>query len=98
MGIPIPEERDDIDGAPLSGDEKEDEDLDGVPLDGAALLKSALMRGISSDAQAPSRGTPIQHGQDTSRDLSDSEDDIDGFPCKFSNYLFIYSFSKFLFR
>lgn len=38
----------DLDGAPLSGDEKDDEDLDGVPLDGAALLKSALMRGIPS--------------------------------------------------
>lgn len=92
MGLPIPEERDDIDGAPLSGDEKEDEDLDGVPLDGAALLKSAMMRGIP-DAQAPSRGTPIQHGQDNSRDISDSDDDIDGIPCKcflilYSNFVF----------
>lgn len=38
----------DIDGSLISGDEKDDEDLDGVPLDGAALLKSAMMRGIPS--------------------------------------------------
>lgn len=43
-----------IDGAPLSGDEKDDEDLDGVPLDGAALLKSAMMRGIPSTAATAS--------------------------------------------
>lgn len=62
-----------------SGDEKEDEDLDGVPLDGAALLKSAFMRGIPGAAgsnDSPSLAC-VQDNAD-----SDYEDDIDGIPRK----------------
>lgn len=81
LGLPIVEQIDhDIDGAPLSGDEKEDEDLDGIPLDGAALLKGALLRGIP-DAKPPNRGTPLRM-QENSQDMSDQDDDIDGIPCK----------------
>lgn len=67
-----------------SGDEKEDEDLDGVPLDGAALLKSAFMRGIPgaaasvTDSPSHDRVSRIQENVD-----SEYEDDIDGVPCKF---------------
>lgn len=71
----------DIDGTPLSGDEKEDEDLDGIPLDGAALLKSAMMRGIPG-APTMSPGRDNQRGHDNSQD-SDYDDDIDGIPCEF---------------
>lgn len=75
----------DIDGAPLSADEKDDEDLDGVPLDGAALLKGALLRGIP-DGKPMSRGTPMRM-QDNSHDYSDpDDDDIDGIPCKSLNF------------
>lgn len=76
----------DIDGAPMSGDEKEDEDLDGIPLDGAALLKSAMMRGIPA---ASSPGRDNQRGQDNSQD-SDYDDDIDGVPCRSSFYTFFF--------
>lgn len=72
----------DIDGAPLSGDEKDDEDLDGVPLDGAALLKSALAR--RDFAQGPVVHSPSGTGggaraKGASRDIVD-DDDIDGVP------------------
>lgn len=72
----------DIDGAPLSDEENEDEDVDGFPLDGAALLKGALLRGIP-EAKSLSRGSPRgeMHMQDESRDMSDADDDIDGIPC-----------------
>lgn len=82
---------DDIDGAPLSGDEKEDEDLDGVPLDGAALLKKALAaRGSFTHApvvQSPpanrrvSRRTAVAVDDDIDGvPLDDEDDDIDGVP------------------
>ncbi|XP_011196659.2 U2 snRNP-associated SURP motif-containing protein isoform X2 [Zeugodacus cucurbitae] len=70
----IEEVHDDIDGAPLSGDEKDDEDLDGIPLDGAALLKSALMRGLP-EAMSIQKSTPTRRGADIEED-----DDIDGVP------------------
>lgn len=66
-----------------SGDEKEDEDLDGVPLDGAALLKSAYMRGIPGAVAAidsPSIDKSVRLHDN--RADSDYEDDIDGVPCK----------------
>lgn len=66
-----------------SGDEKEDEDLDGVPLDGAALLKSAYMRGIPgavASIDSPSMDKSVRL-HDNQAD-SDYEDDIDGVPCK----------------
>lgn len=73
----------------MSGDEKEDEDLDGVPLDGAALLKSALMRGIPGGSIGPSSShSPLRNEpqsvrmMDNSQDESDYDDDIDGIPCK----------------
>lgn len=67
-----------------SGDEKEDEDLDGVPLDGAALLKSAFMRGIPGAASSTT-DSPSQERMARIQDNNDSEyeDDIDGIPCKF---------------
>lgn len=86
----------DIDGAPISGDEKEDEDLDGIPLDGAALRKSAMMRGIpgasgTTSTQSPSLSTE-QHPNirltDHSQDDSDYDDDIDGVPSKCHFQLF----------
>lgn len=66
-----------------SGDEKEDEDLDGVPLDGAALLKSAFMRGIPGAASSAT-DSPSQDRVARIPDNADSEyeDDIDGIPCK----------------
>lgn len=69
-----------------SGDEKDDEDLDGVPLDGAALLKSAFMRGIPGAASSNSTDSP-SHLEKNSRmqdnhTESDYEDDIDGVPRK----------------
>lgn len=67
-----------------SGDEKEDEDLDGVPLDGAALLKSAYMRGIPGAVAAidsPSMDKSVRLHDNRAAD-SDYEDDIDGVPCK----------------
>lgn len=72
----------DIDGAPLSGDEKDDEDLDGVPLDGAALLKSALAR--RDFAQGPVIHSPSgtgggARGKAASRGVVE-DDDIDGVP------------------
>lgn len=67
-----------------SGDEKEDEDLDGVPLDGAALLKSALMRGIPGAASSVT-DSPSHERLSRIQDTADSEyeDDIDGIPCMF---------------
>ena len=72
----------------LSGDEKEDEDLDGVPLDGAALLKSAMMRGIpgAPAVNSPSRDHLSNKLANHGRDDSDYDDDIDGIPC---NFIFI---------
>lgn len=86
----------DLDGSLLSADEKDDEDLDGVPLDGAALLKSALMRGIpsaSGNTASPGRlgsadvsKPTVTHRRGTlevGRDADDSDyddDDIDGVP------------------
>lgn len=68
-----------------SGDEKDDEDLDGIPLDGAALLKSAIMRGIPG---APTNDSPLHESpslQARSQQSSyDYDDDIDGIP---RNYL-----------
>lgn len=70
-----------------SGDEKEDEDLDGVPLDGAALLKSALMRGIPGAAQNATDSPVLEKGgqmpDNQTMTESDYEDDIDGVPRKF---------------
>lgn len=51
--------------------------MDGIPLDGAALLKSAMMRGIPGAADH----TPDHGANDNSRD-SEYDDDIDGIPCK----------------
>lgn len=70
------------DNSQISGDEKEDEDLDGIPLDGAALLKSAMMRGIPGAAPSPSREHSLMRMQENNRDESDYDDDIDGIPCK----------------
>lgn len=65
--------------AVASGDEKEDEDLDGVPLDGAALLKSAFMRGIPGAAS--NTDSPSQEARSRNQDNdSEYEDDIDGVP------------------
>lgn len=66
----------DIDGNPISDDDKDDEDLDGIPLDGAALLKSAMIRGIPGANPADNRMREIERDSD--------EDDIDGVPCKMS--------------
>ncbi|XP_053963349.1 U2 snRNP-associated SURP motif-containing protein [Anastrepha ludens] len=71
----VEETPEDIDGAPMSGDEKDDEDLDGVPLDGAALLKSALMRGLP-EAMSIQKSTPTQRGLG----IDEEDDDIDGVP------------------
>jgi U2-associated protein SR140 len=79
LGLPT-HVNDEIDGAPLSDNEKEDEDLDGVPLDGAALLKGALMRGIPDTPI--SKGTPSRHGRHAQSD-DDYDDDIDGVPREF---------------
>ena len=68
----VNEKAEDIDGAPLSGDEKDDEDLDGIPLDGAALLKSALAR--RDFAQGP-----VVHSPST-RKAKVVDEDIDGIP------------------
>lgn len=65
-----------------SGDEKEDEDLDGVPLDGAALLKSAFMRGIPGAASSTNDSPSLARIPDNAD--SDYEDDIDGIPRKFN--------------
>lgn len=88
----------DIDGAPLSGDEKDDEDLDGVPLDGAALLKGVLMRALPEKnqpprsqqiTQTPSRkrthemkSTVVNTPGSSISVVEDYSDDIDGVPCK----------------
>ncbi|XP_050073631.1 U2 snRNP-associated SURP motif-containing protein [Anopheles maculipalpis] len=63
-------------------EEKEDEDLDGVPLDGAALLKSAMMCGMTSGGGSGGGGggggenrTPL-----LKHDIYSDEDDIDGMP------------------
>uniref|UniRef100_A0A182N1U5 U2 snRNP-associated SURP motif-containing protein n=1 Tax=Anopheles dirus TaxID=7168 RepID=A0A182N1U5_9DIPT len=59
-------------------EEKEDEDLDGVPLDGAALLKSAMMCGMTSGGGGGTGGenrTPL-----LKHDIYSDEDDIDGMP------------------
>ncbi|XP_036331068.1 U2 snRNP-associated SURP motif-containing protein [Rhagoletis pomonella] len=72
---PIEEAHEDIDGAPISGDEKDDEDLDGVPLDGAALLKSALMRGLP-EAMSIQKSTPTRR----TLGIDEEDDDIDGVP------------------
>lgn len=67
-----------------SGDEKDDEDLDGIPLDGAALLKSAIMRGIPG---APTNESPL-HESSTARSQKSNysyDDDIDGIPRKYFN-------------
>lgn len=67
-----------------SDGEKDDEDLDGVPLDGAALLKSAYMRGIpgaasnTTDSPAHDKNARTQE----SHADSDYDDDIDGVPRK----------------
>ncbi len=65
----------DIDGNPISDDEKDDEDLDGIPLDGAALLKSAMIRGIPG-------ANPVENRM-REMDRDSEDDDIDGVPCKF---------------
>lgn len=76
-------QQEDIEQTAASGDEKEDEDLDGVPLDGAALLKSALMRGIpaSTSNESPNLENSNSRLHESSAD-TDYEDDIDGIPCK----------------
>lgn len=62
-----------------SADEKEDEDLDGIPLDGAALLKSALMRGIpQTNSTSPLLDKSV-HARHQGSD-SEYDDDIDGIP------------------
>ena len=82
--MPIVEEKpQQEDSGALSGDEKEDEDLDGIPLDGAALLKSALMRGIPASTSNDSPLLDSSRLQDSSRD-TDYDDDIDGVPCECS--------------
>lgn len=85
----VEETEHDIDGAPLSGEENEDEDVDGIPLDGAALLKGALLRGIPEAKSMPRSGSPV-HMEDESREMTDPDDDIDGIPCKY-----IFSIFKF---
>lgn len=63
--------------------------MDGVPLDGAALRKSAMMRGIpgasgTASTQSPSRSEqhPNIRLTDHCQDDSDYDDDIDGVPSK----------------
>lgn len=56
--------------------------MDGIPLDGAALLKSAMMRGIPATSSSPGN----QREQDNQD--SDYDDDIDGVPCMFFFHLF----------
>ncbi|KAJ6642766.1 U2 snRNP-associated SURP motif-containing protein [Pseudolycoriella hygida] len=71
----------DIDGNPISDDEKDDEDLDGVPLDGAALLKSALIRGIPGANPAENRMREMDRdSEDDDIDGVPFDDDIDGIP------------------
>ncbi|XP_055374208.1 U2 snRNP-associated SURP motif-containing protein [Condylostylus longicornis] len=70
-------EKTEVESAPLSGDEKEDEELDGIPLDGAALLKSAMLRGLPQESIKSASPTRIQ---EQSRDMDYDEDDIDGVP------------------
>lgn len=64
-----------------SGDEKDDEDLDGVPLDGAALLKSAIMRGIpgAPTVDSPLR-EPVANQARSQKSNYSYDDDIDGIP------------------
>lgn len=71
----------DIDGNPISDDEKDDEDLDGIPLDGAALLKSAMIRGIPG-------ANPVDNRMREMMDRDSEDDDIDGVPCKISFHNF----------
>lgn len=78
LGQPTGDSPGEADGAPLSGDEKDDEDLDGVPLDGAALLKSAMLRGLP-DMVASESGVRSSTLDLNSHD-SDVDDDIDGIP------------------
>ncbi|XP_037946449.1 U2 snRNP-associated SURP motif-containing protein [Teleopsis dalmanni] len=73
----------DIDGAPLSGDEKDDEDLDGVPLDGAALLKGALLRGLPDALPMKEEAfqrQSLEHDDYDDIDGMPMDDDIDGVP------------------
>lgn len=68
-----------------STDERDDDDLDGVPLDGAALLKSAMLRGISGVATNGSRLSESPSLQGSSQQSNYSEDsDIDGIPRKYA--------------
>ncbi|XP_049295076.1 U2 snRNP-associated SURP motif-containing protein isoform X2 [Anopheles funestus] len=66
-------------------EEKEDEDLDGVPLDGAALLKSAMMCGMTSGGGGGGGGGGTGGGGENrtpllKHDIYSDEDDIDGMP------------------
>uniref|UniRef100_A0A182MTG6 U2 snRNP-associated SURP motif-containing protein n=1 Tax=Anopheles culicifacies TaxID=139723 RepID=A0A182MTG6_9DIPT len=62
-------------------EEKEDEDLDGVPLDGAALLKSAMMCGMTSGGGGGGGGTGGENRTPLLKhDIYSDEDDIDGMP------------------
>ncbi|XP_055702825.1 U2 snRNP-associated SURP motif-containing protein [Phlebotomus papatasi] len=79
LGQPTGDSPGEADGAPLSGDEKDDEDLDGVPLDGAALLKSAMLRGLP-DMVASESGVRSSAALDLNSHDSDVDDDIDGIP------------------
>jgi U2-associated protein SR140 len=81
LGLPVDVVPEEIDGAPMSDNEKEDEDLDGVPLDGAALLKGALLRGIPDTPIA--KRTPVRGHAMHSGDEDDYDEEIDGIPCKY---------------
>lgn len=85
LGITMKEEdkqkQEDVDGAPLSADEKDDEDLDGIPLDGAALIKGAILRGISgSNSSTVTEKIKSKPIVSNNFHVPDVDDDIDGVP------------------
>lgn len=64
-----------------SAEERDDEDLDGVPLDGAALLKSAMLRGIcEASAYDSPLSESVSFGARSQRSNYSDLDDIDGIP------------------
>lgn len=84
-----PEKQIEPEPAMCSGDEKDDEDLDGVPLDGAALLKSAIMRGLPGAPTIDSSPTHESASGQSRGQKSDYsyDDDIDGIPRNYHFFL-----------
>ncbi|XP_055606151.1 U2 snRNP-associated SURP motif-containing protein [Uranotaenia lowii] len=76
LGIPIVEKKEEEEPE----EENEDEDLDGIPLDGAALLKSAMLKGMTeTDHRTPILKQGI-YSDEEDIDGMPMEDDIDGVP------------------